>query len=151
MNNEPDFDMIATESISVSGSVHSSGEAYVTVERLHSKTDDVPISVTGSVHGTAHSEVEVVESVSPNTNLPTPAENARGFTSMVSGDLRHEAPSIEVGRLVIIPPDGTVVAGMYDGGYTVYDEVRLRGGVHNPAPIEVHIEDLYVFSEDEER
>ena len=140
-----DLDMMATESLTVNGSVHASGEAYVTVERLHSEGDTPPIRVSGSVHGTGHSEVEVSEFRAANDNLPSEAENARGFTSMVSGDLHHESSRIEIERLAIIPGKAEVIAGMYDGGYTVYDKVRLCGAVHDPGAVDVHIEDLYVF------
>ena len=137
--------MMAAESLTVNGSLHSSGEAYVTVERLHSEGDTPPIRVSGSAHRTGHSEVEVSESRAPNENLPSEAESARGFTSMVSGDLHHESSRIEIERLAIIPGKAEAIVGMYDGGYTVYDKVHLCGAVHDPGVVNVHIEDLYVF------
>jgi len=89
--------------------------------------------------------VDVEEALEKVNSLPEPADDARGFTTMTSGDGRFTGGEIEIERLVIIPERPDVIAGMYNAGYTVYDELRLTGAVHSPGAIKVHIEDLYVY------
>jgi len=150
-----DYDKIAAPRVSFTGAVHSSGEAYVTVNRLHGDVENVPIAVRGSVHQTGASDLTINNRLDYSEALPDPADDAKGFTSMVEDELRgqgavHSAGNmrLDIGRLVVIPNNRPeIMVALYHDGYDVYDEIDFDGSIHSTGSIEASIEDLYLYPE----
>lgn len=148
---------IATPSFTVTGSVHSSGEAYATVERLHADGETVPIRVRGSVHQTGAQDLSVDEHLDLDGELPEPSDDVRGFTSVVEDELRHNGSvhspgntGMDIEQVVVIPDDRPdIMVALHNAGYDVYDEVRIGGSVHDTGRVNVTIQDLYVYPDEQ--
>jgi hypothetical protein len=147
-----DFGKIASPEVCINGSVHASGEAYITINCLHSIEEAVPIAVNGSIHKTGSGNVEVMQH-KQETDFPEPADSAKGFSQLVSDELRETSnvhnpgnSSLSIEELAIFPSDHPeLIVSLHNNGYSVYDRVALYGSVHATGAIDVTIDDLYVY------
>lgn len=141
--------VIVARSVSVMGSVHASGSAEVNIRKLCSwnkKRTEPPIQVRGSVHGVGQTDVSVDTAAGiPANAVPEPADNGDNFENYMEARLSRKGESVRVGTLIIVENDSPEQLKALGKRYgTVYDEVRLKGSVHESGSIEVRIDDCYV-------
>ena len=150
-----DYDCIATPCAIFTGAIHSSGEAYVEVEQQYG--GDNHIGVRGSVNHTGHAELDIYEKHELENELPEPANDPQGFTSVVKDKIRvqgevHNSSRLDINikKLVIIPSDPVVMVAMHNAGFEVYDQISFYGSIHSVGEIHAHIGNLYVYPTEDE-
>lgn len=139
---------IAAPEFRVVGSVHASGEAYVTIKNVYGTVGDSrAFRVDGSVHDSGHSEV-TIENEHPfkmpaNPSLPSP----KGFTSMMNGEFRKKGQeTVNIDTLVLFDQDKPGLVKLLDeAGFDCYDEVDISGDVHSTGTVEVIIDNVFIF------
>ena len=137
----------ATGRLDMRGSVHASGECYVTINRCHRLTkSELPFQAKGSVHKQGHSDVTIREECGlSESDVPRPAEEPRGFASLVKDDLRLYQSSVTIGSLILAPDASPErIKGLAQSA-DYYDEISLCANVHSPGELTVEIDDLYVI------
>lgn len=160
--------VVASPNVTITGAIHASGEAYLTVETLHTPDpeedeENTKIGVRPSCHESGVSEVTVEETVQLELDeLPEPAESGKGFTRVIEDEFSrrgsvHSAGTlnITIDKLVIIPTTGeghgrrggepVVFKALAEAGYDCYDEIRLNGSIHSVGTANVTVKDLYIY------
>lgn len=153
---EDEEDTLVAETVSVTGSVHASGEAYLNIGTLYldglraGDKGDVPISVSGSTHKTGYYEISL-DHTEPfrDDPIPAPAESPQGFAQYVTRQKKH--PPTDIKRLIIVPtPTPQRIKALGREYETFYDEIRFTGAVHESGSITVTLEEVYVLPDPDE-
>ena len=144
-NSSPDYKMIASPNVRFIGSIHSSGEAYVTVDTQYGEREGA-IDIRGSIHGTGYQDFTVRNRCGLRDELLELPDSASGFSNFVSDRLRFtEQSNVTINKLAIIPPDPRVIIAMANEGFDVYEEIEFVGSVHSVGTISANIKELYMY------
>lgn len=147
------IDSLATSDVNIDGSVHSAGEAYLTVQRLHTIDggENLPVSVRGSLHAPSHEETDVESTVETlPDDVPGPADNPTGFTEVIGDDRYIEADVVRIDRLYVASSQKPTVLKSLGQHFEYVEELRIVGSVHSPGVVEVIVGDLYVVGDEHE-
>lgn len=144
---QENIDAIAAENVSIRGSVHNSGEAYLSISRLHTPTGEevIPVDVSGSVHGISNDSVtvgSVVETLPED--IPEPADDPIGFTDFVDDREEVTSRTVYIERLYVSNTEDPALVKSLGQHFKYVDELNIRGSVHGPGKVSVDVEDLYV-------
>lgn len=139
---------LATTELRIVGSVHASGEAYLTVNEVYGDLEnDRAFSIDGSVHDAGHHEVDIGKSGSVEVPSKSDLPNPQGFASVMED--RYEEKSggeVYIDSLVIFDEGVPALAKVLDNaGYDCYDEVDLYGDVHSTGTIQVTIDKVFIL------
>lgn len=138
---------IATTELKIIGSVHHSGEAYLSVGEVYgSLQNEHSFSIRGSTHESGHEELSIGAEYSsefpPAASLP----DRRGFSEVMNGTYEEYSDSVHIGSLVIFDTDTPEIAKVLDAvDYECYDSVELYGAVHEPGVIHVNIDKVFIM------
>lgn len=139
---------IAAPEFRTVGSVHASGEAYVTIKNVYGQVKNSRcFRVDGSIHKSGTEEV-VIENESPlelpaAISLPDP----KGFTKVMNGDFRKTTDeTIHIDTLVLFDEDEPgMIKSLDNAGFDCYDEIDITGNVHGSGTATVVIENVFIF------
>lgn len=137
---------LAATSLDVIGSVHASGEAYLSIDNLYGDITKYPhFKMYGSIHKMGNEELKIGKQ-HPQTEITNTNLSAKNFTdSLTERKYEIQDTNLTINSIVLYGDEKPELTHALDrAGYDCYNELEFYGDVHSSGKMTLSVEHVFI-------